>query len=140
MLKLRTGLAVLSFLALAGVSQAANGTVDMTWDSCTGPVDKTTTVGAVYNLFISEIGLDQVHTAYDVRFVYGNASQTVPDAWRFDAAGCEAQLLSMDATSKVCPPFAQNANGTALEIKKVEFSPPFDPYPTTLMRVVYAVA
>src|SRR6186713_2713466 len=89
MLTLRTGLALLTSLAFAGVSQAAIGTVDMTWDSCTGPVDKTTNVAAPYSLFITVVGQDEPHKGYDVRFVYGNASQEVPDAWRFDEAGCE---------------------------------------------------
>jgi hypothetical protein len=140
MRKLLMGLAILSSLAVAGVSQAANGVVDMRWDSCTGPVDKTTAVAGPANLYISELGLDQVHTAYDVRVIYGNASQTVPDAWRFDTGGCEDGLFTMDATLKSCPAFAQTANGSALQIKKVEFSPPFEQYATTLIRVIFAVA
>jgi len=141
MRKLLLGLAIPSFLAGAAVSHAANGTVDITWDGCTGPVDKTTAVGAPYELFISEIGLDQTHSAYQIEFIYGNASQTVPDAWRFDVGGCEDGLLTMDAIiSKTCPPFAQTANATALRIKKVEFSPPSGQFATTLMRVMFAVA
>lgn len=140
MRKLLMGLVILSSLAVAGVSQATNGVVSMNWDSCTGPVDKTTTVGAAYQLFISEIGLDQTHTAYQVEFIYGNASQTVPDAWRFDAGACEDGLLTQDAVSKSCPPFAQTANSSALVIKRAEFSPSFGNYATTLIRTIYAVA
>jgi len=140
MRKLLFGLGILGILAVAAVGQAANGTVDMTWDSCTGPVDKTTPVGAPYQLFISEIGLDQVHTAYDVRFIYGNASQTVPDAWRFETGGCQDGLLTIDAASKTCPAFAQTANDSALQITRVEFSPESERYATTLIRVVFAKA
>src|SRR5207237_4823226 len=127
---------ILSSLAVAPVSQAANGTVDINWDSCTGPVDKTTAVGAPYELFISEIGLDQVHIAYEVRFVYGNESQAVPDAWRFDADGCEGGLLIINALSKSCPPFAQTANGSAIRITRIDFSQPYEPYPTTVLSVI----
>jgi len=140
MRKLLMGLAILSSLAVAGVSQAAIGTVDMTWDGCTGPVDKTTTVAQQWGLFITEIGHDEVQKAYDVRIIYGNATQTVPDAWRFDADGCEGgTVIFQDVTSKLCPPFSQNAAG-ALQIKKVEFSAIFEPYATTLMKVLLANA
>lgn len=135
---LRTGFALLAFLAFAGVSQAAIGTVDMSWDSCTGPVDKTTGSPGVYSIFLTVIGHDEAHQGYDVRIVYGNASNLIPDAWRFDADGCEgSQLIAQDINSKACPPFHQNS-GHSLQIRKVEFSPPFDPYPTTLIRVLLA--
>ena len=140
MRKLLMGMAILSTLAVAGVSRAAIGTVDLSWDGCTGPVDKTTTTPGIYNLFITELGHDQPHKAYDVRIIYGDATQNVPDAWRFDADGCEGtSLITQDVTSKLCPPFWQNAPG-ALQIKKVEFSPPQDGYATTLMRILLANA
>jgi len=140
MRKLLMGMAILSTLAVAGVSQAAVGTVDLSWDGCTGPIDKDVTTPAIVNLFITELGHDQPHKAYDVRIIYGNATQTVPDAWRFDAEGCEGtSLITQDVTSKLCPPFWQNAAG-ALQIKKVEFSPPQDNYEESLMRVLLANA
>jgi hypothetical protein len=139
MLKLRIGMMILSFLAFAGVSHAAIGTVDMTWDGCTGPVDKTTNVAAPYSIFVTVIGHDEGHKGYDVRIIYGNASQQVPDAWRFDANGCEgSSLVTMDFNSKACPRFQQNSSGNVGPITKVEFSPPFDPYPVTLMRALFA--
>lgn len=138
MLKLRMGLTLLTSLAFAGLSQAAIGTVDMTWDNCTGPVDKTTNVAAPYSLFITVIGHDEGQKGYDVRVLYGNASQLVPDAWRFDADGCQGStLISQDISSKACPPFHQDS-GHPLQIRKVDFSPSFDPYPQTLMRVLLA--
>jgi len=138
MLKLRMGFALLASLAFAGVSQAAIGTVDMSWDGCTGPVDKTTNVAGVHSIFITVTGHDVPQDGYDVRVVYGNASNLVPDAWRFDADGCEgSSLIVQDINSKACPPFHQNSLHS-LQIKRVEFSPPYDPYPTTLMRVLLA--
>jgi hypothetical protein len=128
---------MLGILAVAGVSHAAVGTVSMTWDGCTGPVDKTTNVGGPYALFLTVIGQDEPHKAYDVRFLYGNASQEVPDAWRFDAAGCEGStLIQQNVATKTCPGFMQSAPG--LQIRKVQFSPPSDPYVTSLMQVLLA--
>ena len=139
MRKLLTGVMLLTTLAYAGVSQAADGTVNMTWDSCTGPVNKTPTA-APANLYISVLGIDQLHKAYDVRFIYGNGSQTVPDAWRFDTDGCETNsLITQNVIAKACPAFMQTGTGN-LQIKKVEFSPPLDHYATSLMRVLLANA
>jgi len=138
MRKLLMGLAILSTLAVPRVSQAAVGTVDVFWDGCTGPIDKTTTTPGLYAIFISVLGHDQPQKAYDVRIIYGDANQQVPDAWRFDNDGCQTSSgITQDVTSKVCPPFSQNAAG-ALQIKKVIFSPPQDPYAQTLMQVLLA--
>ena len=110
MRKLLRALAILGSLAVAAVSQAAVGTVNITWDNCSGPVDKTTTATGVYSLFLTVIGHDQPQRAYDVRVVYGNASQTVPDAWRFDADGCQASVgIRQDITSRACPPFSTHS-------------------------------
>jgi hypothetical protein len=133
-------LTFLSCLAFAGVSEAAIGTIDLSWDGCTGPVDKTTTTPGVYSLFITEVGQDQAARAYDVRLVYGNATQEVPDAWRFDAEGCETgAAIQLDFASKVCPSFAQETDSSAT-IRVVGFVPPSDPYATTLMRILFAHA
>ena len=56
MRKLLRALAILGSLAVAAVSQAAVGTVNITWDNCSGPVDKTTTATGVYSLFLTVIG------------------------------------------------------------------------------------
>lgn len=139
MRKMLMGVMLLSALAYAGVSQAADGTVNFTWDTCTGPIDKTPTP-ALANLYISVLGIDQLHKAYDVRFIYGNASQQVPDAWRFDVDGCEtASLITQNVTAKACPAFQQAGTG-ALQIKKVQFSPALDGYATSLMQVLLADA
>jgi hypothetical protein len=130
-------MAILSTLLVSGVSRAADGMVTMNWNSCTGPIDIATENPAITNLYISVSGMDVPHKAYDVRFIYGNASQAVPDAWRFDATGCEGPtLIAQNTTSKSCVGFMQSASG--LQIKKVQFSPPSDPYATTLMQVLLA--
>jgi len=138
MLKLLLGLAVVWFVSVAGMSHAAVGTVDITWDGCTGPVDKTTTTPGFYSIFITVIGQDQPTRAYDVRVVYGNAAQEVPDAWRFDADGCETTArIQQDADSKECPPFGESASNNFV-IRSVRFTQPSDPYPQTLMQVLFA--
>jgi len=91
MRKMLMGLAILSVLAFAGRSEAASGTVSMNWDNCTGPVDKTSAGALTYPLTVSVLGIDFLHKAYDVKILYGNASQTVPDAWRFDAVSAACQ-------------------------------------------------
>ena len=136
MRKLLMGMAILSTLLVSGVSRAADGMVSMNWTSCTGPVDINANP-VLTSLYISVIGMDVPHKAYDVRFIYGSATQQVPDAWRFDAAGCEGPtLIAQNTTSKSCPGFMQTASG--LQIKKVQLSPASDPYATSLMQVLLA--
>jgi hypothetical protein len=131
---MRILLSILGCLVASGASQAAVGTVDMTWDGCTGPVDKTTTTPDFYSIFITVIGHDQATRAYDVRVYYGNATQEVPDAWRFDADGCETSAgIQQDATSKECPAFGESADSNFV-IKFVRFSQPYK----TLMEVIFA--
>ena len=146
MRKLLMGMAVLALLAVAGKSDAANGTINMTWDTGVGAIDKTGApggAGITYEIFMSVLGIDQLHKAYDVRMIYGDASQNVPDAWRFDAVGCEgSSLVTLDhlppaAVSKACPAFMQTS-APSLQIKDVSLSPNTDPYATTLMRCVLA--
>ena len=143
MRKLLTGLTVLAALGFAGTSQAANGTIDVSWNQCTPTVtDITTTTPGAYGLFLSVLGMDVPHTAYEVNVIYGNASQVVPDAWRFDAAGCQgAAYISLDhlppsSVSKTCP--ALQGNASSLQIKDVSFAPANLGYATTLLRITLA--
>jgi hypothetical protein len=143
MRKLLTGMAILSALVVPGVSRAADGVVDMTWDACVGPIDKTTTTAGVYGIYISVLGNDVPNKAYDVRIIYGNAAQDIPDAWGFDATGCQgSSFVTIDhlapaAVSKVCPSFMQTSS-PSLQIKDVGLVPAGQPYANTLMRCVLA--
>ena len=144
MRKLLTGLTVLAAVVFAGTSYAANGTVDMSWDNCTPIVqDKSTTTPGIYSWFISELGNDSNHQGHETRVIYGNQTQTVPDAWRFDATGCETSaFVTLDhtapaAVSKTCPSFSQAA--ATVPVKDLAFSDPVnDPYAATTMRIVIA--
>ena len=130
-------LAILGALAVPGASHAANGVVNMTWHGCNGPLDVTAPADTL-SLYLTVSGIDQPHKAYDVRFIYGNAAQEVPDAWRFDAQGCEGSVLIRQdiAVAKACPSFMQAATG--LQIRRVDFVPPSEPYAQTMMWVLLA--
>jgi hypothetical protein len=131
---------VLSILcALAAPGHADDGLVNMTWNGCAGPLDVTPAPADTLSLYLTVSGMNGGHKGYDVRFTYGNSAQQVPDAWRFDPNGCEGssrvrQDVSLPGT---CPAFYQ-AGTHNLQIRQVDFSPPSDPYATTLMRVLLA--
>jgi hypothetical protein len=128
-------------VTLAGTSQAANGVIDMSWNVCAPVVqDITTTTPGQYSLYLSVLGIDQAHQAYEVTYIYSNSSSTVPDAWRFDPAGCQgSSFVTIDhlapaAVSKVCPTFQGALQ--SVQVKDVAFVPPSDSrYLQTNMRV-----
>ena len=147
MRKMLMGLAILSVLAFAGRSEAASGTVSMNWDNCTGPVDKTGAGPGVYPLVVSVLGIDFLHKAYDVKVIYGNSSQEVPDAWQFDAGATACQGASQLVTTWTwgkSPP----ANASGCGDKMMQTSTPSlqvpdvnyvtQGYATSLMRLVLA--
>lgn len=142
MQKMLTILTVLAALTFAGTSQAANGLVDFTWTSCVGTQDLTTSTPAAYTVFLSVIGFDQPHQAYETTFIYGDATGGVQDAWRFDPNGCQGtsslgtiQHLAPSLVSKVCPSFQGALQ--SVQVKAIDFVPPSDTgsgYLTTNMR------
>ncbi len=151
MRKLLTGLVVLGTLGIAGTSHAlnGNGTVAMGWDACnTSPTtDKVVAAGqvATANLVTFVTGQSDSTIAYELRILYGDATKHVPDAWRFDASGCETSAFvivnaqSPAALSKTCPSF-QNAGGAhaGLSITDVSFYPAGHQYASTLMAITVA--
>jgi len=132
-------------LALADPVSAAVGTALMSWDACTPAVDnKNMTDPGPYSIFVSLLGNDMWTTSYQVRAIYADGNQTVPDAWRFDPEGCQgSNFVTIDhrppaALSKTCPPMDQYVN--SIQIKNVNFTPFTDPYSTTTMRILLANA
>ncbi|MGH7724646.1 MAG: hypothetical protein ACREOU_04390 [Candidatus Eiseniibacteriota bacterium] len=116
MRKLLTSLVLLGALGVVHQAHAAIGTVDASWDACAPiVVDKTTTVAGPVGLVISILGHDEFHQGYEVWGILGTAARTTPDAWAFDAAGCQTPAgitidhLSPVALSKTCPSFQGNA-------------------------------
>jgi len=152
MRSLSMSLAALSLLACAGASEAGPGTAILGWSGCNIPpitdLAITPQQSATANLVTLVTGQDDPTLSYQVWILYGNSvSKTVPDAWRFDATGCEGPAfvtlnhLAPAALSKTCPSF-QDAGGahTSLQIKDLNPVPPTLPYATTLERIVVANA
>jgi len=143
MRKLLTGLTVAAALAFASSTQAADGLVDFSWNACTPVVqDVTSSTPGAFSLYVSVLGIDVPHQAYETTFIYGDASGGVPDAWRFDPVGCQgSSFVTIDhlapaAVAKTCPTF-QGALAS-VQVKDVAFVPPSDQgtgYLGTNMRV-----
>ena len=117
-----------TLLVIAGLSGFASETravptVDLSWHDCspivttvTGPVPDT------YRLYVSAIGQQEAHQAYQVRLHVRSADYSpLPDAWRFDSAGCqgssriEIRHLPPPALAKSCPAFQGAASSMQLE-------------------------
>jgi hypothetical protein len=118
----------------------------MGWTACNAsPItDLTVTANQAsgINLVVMVSGQTDPTTAYQCQILYGNASKTVPDAWRFDAAGCQGSAFvvvnakSPAALSKTCPSFQDaGAPNQALAITDVSFYPSGHSYASTLMRI-----
>ena len=115
----------------------------MGWLNC-DPVlsDVTTTFPGIYPLYVSVTGIAELHKGYRVEVIYGDPFDQVPDAWRFDEAGCYTPaFLSIKPApppelAGSCPPFSQGALG--LDTEDVNFVPPGGPWSQSLMRLVLA--
>ena len=147
MRKLLTVMSALAALALAVPVQAADGTYNLNWDSCTGPIDKTVIAGQTpVNLYASVIGLDVPNSGYQVMVIFGNSTtRQVPDAWAFDAPGCQGSSfvtlnhLAPAAVVKTCPSLQGILQSLQIkDVAKVNTSAmPYDPL---LLRATIANA
>ena len=130
-------------LALANPCAAADGLVDFSWNACAPVVqDVSSNAPGPFSLYISVLGFDQPHQAYETTFIYGDADGLVPDAWRFDPAGCQGSSfitinhLAPAVVAKACPTFQGNL--ASVQVKDVAFVPPGDQgtgYLATNLRV-----
>jgi hypothetical protein len=100
------------FLGAMATSASAQGVVSLSWDGCTGPINKQILPGTQASMFASVIGHDQPHQAYQVFISLGSGSAgPLRDAWRFDASGCQgSSFITIDhlapaSVVKVCPTF-----------------------------------
>lgn len=143
MRRLLTTLVVLASLGLAGSSHA-QVTMDLSWDNCAPVVvDKVPTAGPT-TFYASAIGQTVAHKAYQVWWLVGDANKTLPDAWRFDAAGCNGGFYTFSAQpptalSKTCPGFVPIAT-QQFTIPLFQLSPAGLGYPTTLGNGFLAVS
>jgi len=127
-------------LGLAPASQAAHGVVDLSWGTCSPVVSSITDpASGPLSLIASQLGNDRIHKAYQVVFHLTAIDGIVPDAWRFDAAGCgSTSRITFNsspppALAKACPQF-KGPNSLMLSN--------YGPWPVsseTLMRGLMAV-
>ena len=102
---------VACLLAIDGAASAAPGTISMSWGTCSPIVsDVANPPTGPLGLIFSVVGNDETHSAYQVRFLIASSTGEIPDAWRFDAAGCGAGLLTVKhapspALAPSCPRF-----------------------------------
>jgi hypothetical protein len=88
-MKLRASLyAWLVAMAFASGSYAG-GAVSLSWNSCTGPIDRAVVPGDHLSLNASLLGQSEGSGSYDVILRIGPGHATFPDAWRFDQLGCQ---------------------------------------------------
>jgi len=109
-MKVTRFLASLLFLSAASSSAFAAGAVSMSWDGCTGPIDKAIAPGSQASAFVSVLGQSVTSQAYQVQVTVGG-NGPLRDAWRFDPTGCQgSSFLTIDhlapaAVVKACPTF-----------------------------------
>ena len=109
-MKVTRFLVSLLLLSAASTSAFAAGAVSMSWDGCTGPIDKAIAPGTQASAYVSVLGQSTVHQAYQVQVTVGG-NGPLRDAWRFDPAGCQGSSfitidhLAPSAVAKTCPSF-----------------------------------
>ena len=114
------GLLAISFAApLALAAPAGATTIELSWSTCNPIVTTYTPTGPAENpdpiyLFVNGVGQEATHTGFEFRVNLENMGATLPDAWRFDAAGCQGPsqiVLHTFSLVKACPTF-QGSNPT----------------------------
>jgi len=109
-------------LGVTATVSSAQGVVNLSWQTCTGPVDRAQVQAPGNKVIASVLGQSSPHQAYQVNIVAGSPGG-LRDAWRFDAGGCNDGFLTMthaDASVKSCPGFQ---GGEGLQIKKWTYDP-----------------
>jgi len=145
----RIALLLAGVVCLAAPARAA-GTFDLSWDGCTGPIVKTITPGSVNTVYATLSGQSEGMLGYTIRLAIStncpcltscNQPTQPPDAWRFDAGGCQGSisdsLVFIDrnpevALSKTCPAFAPNYLPT-YQVTEVEY----EFFPRLVLGVAY---
>lgn len=106
MSRLLTLFAVAALVAVAvGPANAGNGVLRLSWDDCDPIVLNKNWSGAEqYKLVLSVTGADIPNAGHRSQVLIG---PDVPEAWRFDADGCNTGQISIsyNALSKICTSF-----------------------------------
>ena len=120
-------LLLLTLLALATIPAPAGAVpaASISWDGCTGPSDKAMLPGQTVSIYASVLGHSEPHRGYYVPLMLYTGYGPLPDAWRFDVAGCQGSpRLAIDhlapaEVAAVCPSF----QGTlpSFQLKECEY-------------------
>ena len=109
MKRMLTMFALAATVCLAATpAEAQKGTVRLSWTNCDPVLQNLnfTGPGQSEKLILSTVGSEDMHKGYRFKIKVGNGG-TMPDAWRFDAAGCNNGQLSLSTAllNKACPAF-----------------------------------
>lgn len=124
------GLALLVAGAPGASPADAAGRISLSWNGCSPIVSDISSDGAhPYSAYVSVIGQSELHTAYQWYAYLRRVSDPYPfpDAWRFDALGCQTSgLIRIDhlpsaTLAKTCPAFA-GAGPATTQIKEFSFN------------------
>ena len=119
-------------------------TIDLSWDTCAPiVVHKTAEVGPV-SFYASVLGQNFPHIAYQVWWLVGDATDHIPDAWRFDSGACNGDRYAFvpdppSALANACPPLIP-AETARLMITTYRMAPQTLDVPTTLGNGFLAVS
>jgi hypothetical protein len=128
----------------AGVAHGA-AVIDLSWDACS-PIqhDRVLPAGATMShLYATGTGITGATVAYQFKIYLGTnfggtcSPTTVPDAWRFDATGCQGTpfySVFTNSTSKTCP--ALSGTSTPVKIIEMNYSP-FDIQEVLTVAIAY---
>lgn len=141
---MRTFVLGMLFVMGAAAAEAADGVLGLSWNQCS-PVISGISGSGNAAIYVSVLGIDQPHYAYEIWIAYGNPAQSVPDAWRFDAAGCQgSSRITMDPVApaliaETCPTFQP---GSLPPVRQVAFVPPGDPsgFPPENLAIKFQIA
>jgi hypothetical protein len=128
-------LAIVATLAVATASPVlAAPTLDLSWSNCSSIVSTRMPEPGqpVSTLYCSVTGMDQVHTGYVVKLwfateMFCRSATSTPDAWRFDADGCQSGRAQVEFGKRhpACPALS-GLLPPPLTIATFEYSPPLD--------------
>lgn len=121
-------LSLLLVTALSPTLALASPTVRMSWDTCDPATYDAGCCKISYDLVISGAGIPPgTYDSYEMRlWLVPGLGYPLQDAWRFDAGGCQAGMLSVTtaAFSKGCPALAQ---GTFTSTSTIDYALSTDP-------------
>ncbi len=83
-------LAAVSTSTATAQTHPGAGVAQISWDQCAPLIAAKTPTAGPMVFYASVTGHSVAHQKYEIRFLLGDESRGLPDAWRFDPAGCNA--------------------------------------------------